>query len=347
MIQKILFLSFWFVLLSFCYGYIPELNHRHLAGLWKLTKPKSSSEMTKPTFFPLKEFTVYPRDKGKQAKAKRNQQAAMNVDHHDDDEMLLMLKEDGSFQQYAEDDVTEEVVIPDKLSFLEDSNAVLERFLGKIKGQWDYVDGKLILAADRPENSPLKEDTLLIGDVVATSDKSLLDNPAVKQEEAKNVTVSDASPSSPVSGVLQSAIDTHLSVPSGEVNVGRFFYPRHHPSFFEQPMFQPKPKGNFQLKQVLGSLNTQNPEEEEELIEKFRAKDFYGKRFLLTSHPIGQHKPKGRQRWSIKYNKFVGEWNQAHFCYHHICVYGSDLLQSVWILRGCSFQGSQESRRRS
>jgi hypothetical protein len=293
----------WVWKIQQCIAYVPELNHRHLAGLWKLTKPKSKGSPG-IAFYPLKEFTVYPKDKDKQSTRLKQQQELIsdkNKDQQDEEEMLLMLKEDGSFQQYADDDVEEEVTIPDKLSFLDDSDAVLERFLGKIKGQWDFVDGKLILAADRPENSPSKEDTLLIGDVVATSGESLADNPVIKKRDNEILNATVTSQTKP-------AKDTHLSVPSGEVNVGRFFYPKSHPSFFEQPIFQPTPKGNFQMKQVLGSLNTQNPEEEEELIEKFRADDFYGKRFLLTSHPIGQHKPKGRQRWSIKYNKFVGEY---------------------------------------
>lgn len=78
-----------------------------------------------------------------------------------------------------------------------------------------------------------------------------------------------------------------------------------HSSFFEQPIFRPVPTGSFELRQVLGSLNAREREEEDELVEKFRRTDFYEKRFFLTSHPI-EHKPKGHLRWSIKYNKFVG-----------------------------------------
>jgi hypothetical protein len=205
-----------------------------------------------------------------------------------------MLKEDGSFQQYADDDsAKDEVKIPDKVTFLDD-DAVLGRFFGKIKGRWDYVDGILILAADRPENAPKSQDTLLVGAVVTTEEQSLVDNPLLRESETNET-------------VAKAAVDTHLSVPQGKVNVGKFIYPKNHPSFFEQPMFQPISKGSFQLKQVLGSLNTKNPEDTDQLIEKFRAKDFYGKHFLVTSYPIGDHKPKGNMRWSIKYNQYVGE----------------------------------------
>lgn len=219
-------------------------------------------------------------------------------------EILLMLKEDGSFQQYADDDEPQDqVTIPDTLKYHNAEDAVLERFLGRIKGKWDFVDGKLILAADRPVSEA--EDTLLVGEVVATSEHSLADNPTFTNSESSESNSNRNKESSNGSPTSSAAFDTHLSIPKGEVNVGKFIYPRHHPSFFEQPMFRPTPKGKFALKQVLGSLNAQTIKAEDELIEKFRAKDFYGKRFLLTSHPLGNRRPKGNMRWSIKYNKFV------------------------------------------
>lgn len=52
----------------------------------------------------------------------------------------------------------------------------------------------------------------------------------------------------------------------------------------------------------------QEQDETQDLVEQFRRQDFYDKRFYLTSHPIEPHKPKGRLRWSIKYNKFVGKY---------------------------------------
>lgn len=280
-----------------CWAYSPKVNHRSIAGLWKLTQTKQQPN-TKHVVFPMKEFTVFPKDKERERKRQQSITMEEVVEH----EIWLMLKEDGSFQQYADDDEPEkDVKIPDKLKYHNSEDAVFERFLGRIKGKWDLVGGKLILAADRPVSEA--EDTLLMGEVVARTEQSLADNPTLECDaEGKRQNITQASSTG------SAAFDTHLSIPKGEVNVGKFIYPRHHPSFFEQPMFRPTPKGKFALKQVLGSLNAQTIKDEEELVEKFRAKDFYGKRFLLTSHPLGIRRPKGNLRWSIKYNKFVGEY---------------------------------------
>jgi len=211
----------------------------------------------------MKEFTVYP----KKTSAKKEEQ------------FMLKLSEDGSFQQTSDD--------------ASSSNKKNRYFL---KGTWDFLDGKLILAADRPESdsSSAEEkkksggpDTILVGDVVATAEQKLKDNPALAQS----------------SSASSSSYDVYLSVPNGLVEVGKFTYPRHHPSFFDQPIFKPMPTGSFQLRQVLGNLNTK--QEEKPPVSKFHKHDFVDKKFFLTSHPIQPKKPKGRKRWSIKYNKFV------------------------------------------
>lgn len=243
----------------------------------------------------MKEFTVFPQDNERR---KRQQQLkTVTPAEKEEQEILLMLKEDGSFQQYAHDDMShDEVHIPHTLKYYASDEAVFERFMGRIKGKWDLVDGKLILATDRPISEA--EDTLLIGEVVATSEESLLDNPSLlNHTQTSETSVAGQAP--------VSAFDTHLSIPQGEVNVGKFIYPRNHPAFFEQPMWRPIAKGTFALKQVLGSLNARMAEEKDELSEKFRSQDFHGKRFLLTSHPLGNRRPKGNVRWSIKYSKFV------------------------------------------
>jgi hypothetical protein len=105
----------------------------------------------------------------------------------------------------------------------------------------------------------------------------------------------------------QQSSDVHLSVPKGKVKVGKFFYPQHHPSFFEQPIFDPMNTGSFELEQVLGTLNTQYKPHNDQLVEKFKKRDLMDKRYYLTSFPIPNTRKK-RQRWSIKYNKFVGEF---------------------------------------
>merc|ERR1719215_403320 len=52
-------------------------------------------------------------------------------------------------------------------------------------------------------------------------------------------------------------------------------------------------------------MNTQTSRKDL-LIEKFKKKDLMNKRYFLTSYPI-RRKQKKRQRWSIKYNKFVDD----------------------------------------
>ena len=102
-------------------------------------------------------------------------------------------------------------------------------------------------------------------------------------------------------------------VPMGSVQVGKFFYPKKHPSFFDQPIFQPKRFGTFQLRQVVGHYNVQQEQEyahQQQMMEKFKNQDFHNKQFFLTSSSLDGGRPKkkkgGNVRWSIKYNKYVG-----------------------------------------
>jgi hypothetical protein len=269
----------------------PDVDRRAIAGLWALTK-------TIPTPRPpLKEFTVYPK------KTYATDDKAEDV--------LLMLKEDGSFQQYINNDKEEIDADASWSTFRnrkmaeENGGAIVDHLHHPfLHGTWDYQEGKLILAADRPEHKLLSStarDTLLTGRVVATYETRLQDNPAVPEGQASE------KKTKPQSSV---ALDAHLSVPKGSVKVGKFFYPKNHPSFFEQPMYQPIKWGTVTLRQVLGALNTGNYLDEPQVIEKFKCSDFYNKTFLLTSEPIGYHvnqQPKGRQRWSIRQNKMVFE----------------------------------------
>lgn len=275
-------------------GQRPEVTRRAIAGLWKLTpalRPK----------FPMKEFTVHPKEQNKK-------------DNDNEPELLLMLKEDGSFQEYASDEeAMEDESIEDSWKrFREKQHQEKQKkeLVALAKGTWDYRDGKLILAADRPSTSPESikpkdtkfQDTLLEGRVVATYETSLPDNP-VLETDVDNTTVT-ATKESHSAMNLEKRWDAHLTVPKGSVKVGKFFYPKHHPSFFDQPIYNPAKRGVFQLRQILGSLNTNVPEEDQ-YVEKFQRSDFYNKTFLLTSHPLGQRRSKGNTKWSIKQNKFV------------------------------------------
>jgi len=311
-----------------CCAYSPIVDPRAIAGLWKLKQKSVPSSISHP----LKEFTVYPKIQEKH-----------KISANNNKEVLLMLKEDGSFQQYSD----QEEKVPDKLRFFQDyksdeKSTILDRYcdFGKLKGKWSLIGGKLVLATDRPmqedgttssipKTNEENPDTILEGEVVATTEEGLYDNPALSSHlddsQVNNSQSTDADTrksynSTPEKTVHRgnnakssqgrkekkhSIADTHLSVPKGQVNVGRFTYPQRHPSFFEAPMFNPRASGKFELKQVLGSLNTQQLKDKDEFEEKFSESDFYDKTFLLTSHPIPDFQPKGNVRWSIKQNKFV------------------------------------------
>jgi len=325
-------------------GKHPEVDRWALAGLWKLT----------PRIVPMKEFTVYPK-------------RPVSPDNRPP-ELLLMLKEDGSFQQYDnalanEDEDDDEAAALDVdtswhkfqtkastqqlLSQRRDNNADDDQTLERVtKGTWDYVDGKLILAADRPDNDdpttttsttakssgtspgssncPRSEDHLLVGRVVATYETPLAGNPVLQgasslssplnQTQPTGTTSPNAPPSAtavpPTATKVPggSGVDAHLSVPRGSLKIGRFLYPKHHPSFFEQPMFQPTVKRHsFSLQQVLGNLNARSRAAQESTVEKYQPSDFFNKTFFLTSHPLPPRKVKRSTHWSIKLGKFVDD----------------------------------------
>jgi hypothetical protein len=349
----------------------PEVNRQAIAGIWKLT----------PTLpHPLKEFTVYPKKP-----------------RIVPPELLLLLKEDGSFQQYEsmspamtttaridkdEDDATTRRKSTDidaswrqfqRSSLDNDVSQEQQRqlfpWVGYIqKGKWAYLDGNLLLAADRIDctNSELtskgtsysaladgttthtaatrydsasktgtggsvmqtfsgrpRDDTLLKGRVIANYQTRLDDNPIVSASttSSSNTTITTTlaisqpdhgSPSS-TGSTKKVKFDTYLSVPRGSIQIGKFMYPKHHPSFFEQPMFQPMKMGNFALRQILGTLNAASPSSEEDdssTMETFQRSDFYNRTFLLTSSPLRQlsshnDNNRGEKRWSIKYNDYV------------------------------------------
>ena len=159
-----------------------------------------------------------------------------------------------------------------------------------------------------------KDDTLLKGRVVANYQTRLDDNPMLSASSSvTNTTVASISfdsASRSAAGSKKIKFDTYLSVPRGSIHFGKFMYPKHHPSFFDQPMFQPMKMGNFALHQILGNLNAANPTDESLMIEKFQRSDFYNRTFLLTSHPLRQlsssnNDKRGEKRWSIKYNDYV------------------------------------------
>ena len=206
-----------------------DVNHRHIAGLWQLTQTKQRNR-------PLKEFTVYPKDKYKDK----------NSDNNGDETILLKLFENGQFEQFHNDDI-EEGKIPEKLQYVK-ADAVLDRYaaFGKFKGSWELVDGKLILAADRPDVSSDRnhhqssssksadEDTVLEGDLVTFSEEGLVDNPALSSAGS---TASNS----------KTVVDTHLSVKNGRINVGRFMYSKEPSIIFRYTDIQTNTEGSIPI----------------------------------------------------------------------------------------------------
>ncbi|KAL7557193.1 hypothetical protein ACA910_001199 [Epithemia clementina (nom. ined.)] len=293
-----------------------KVTRRAIAGLWRLTP--------QPTY-PLKEFTVHPKKKKLQ---QRLSAKGWTRDQHKK-ELLLILNEDGSFQQYMEslssasdEEDDEKVDLNDQWSQFQQSQQLQQKNIDDIdddndddddtsslsllsnhlaKGVWDYVDGKLILAADRPSATNAKDDhqpkggpslgssskvgkhsvvassgqsrldKLIVGRVVAStlsstqtrqqqrqpnpqlpppsaelSDSSKDTMQADKQTGDDDNTLTSTTPSSnqqpdtSSSSTLSSSFNTNLlSVPKGSLKMGKFFYPKNHPSFFDQPIYNP------------------------------------------------------------------------------------------------------------
>ncbi len=326
---------------SYCVGY---LRNRDIAGIWRLTSKQSFLPKIQKTAtqikYPMKEFTVYPK---KKQKLEVDTTTPSNVE----EDILLLLKEDGQFVQYASSSSSSTLTSAKSRSYGErkslerkvSTTAQTTYAVDEMKGSWALVDGKLILAADRRKDitniraEGHDHDTILEGRIVAIADQSLVENPVSIEEESHNENskekmnhdneestlnkmqrkqkgndgISSSSRSSSSSNASAKKEDVHLSVPKGKVKIGKFFYPKNHPSFFETPMFHPTATGSFELRQVLGHLNTQIKREDEKMIELFRKKDLMDKRYFITSYPLPVVQKK-RKRWSIKYNKYVGEY---------------------------------------
>ena len=303
----LIFLLFWF---PSCYSYCTgRLRDCHIAGIWRLRSSGSFLPKFKVDDFskrPLKEFTVYPPPEKKENPVKDD----------DTDDIMLLLREDGNFVQYGNADESSK-----KINV---GTQVIEgtSYLGTMKGSWALVDGCLILAADRPDDTKnirsesKKHDTILSGQIIATSGKGLVDNPAlIRQSDDNNAFEEDGNDNKNMKDLGKSKQtkkeDVHLSV-SGEISIGKFFYPQTHPSFFEMPMVGGTLTGSFELQQILGTLNTQTDSDEDQLVEKFRKEDLMNKRYFLTSYPLRvSTKRKKKQRWSVKYNQFVDDKPQS------------------------------------
>ena len=326
---------------TYSIGYV---GPRALRGVWRLTslddeglpferrRHDNKHQQMQPQqspFMPMKEFTTYPTDESAAAAAAAIT-AKILQKKKPSTEIFIKLKEDYTFEQCTalqfSDGRNDE-----GMNTLEDQLALevskRERASFAWKGTWDYIDGKLILAADRPEKKKLfydddevertdvdgdnntDSDTILVGRVIVQSGGSLTDNPVMERKQQQQMTLpdddTDASAGDEQPICKKGKIDVHLSVPKGKV--GKFMYPRDHPYFFEQPIIRPQRKGSFELRQILGEFNAKL-DDEAEPVELFRKKDLEGKRFYLTTFPLRRRRKKF-EYWSKEDNCYkTGEY---------------------------------------
>jgi hypothetical protein len=194
-------------------------------------------------FLPMKEFTTYPKKKQGELENSRNN----IVPPKKQTEIFIKLKDDHTFEQCKSlfSDGKDASSLEEELE-LEVSKREKESFA--LKGTWDFVDGNLILAADRPEKKPFslndddtstdgdgnsEADTILVGKVSVQSEASLTENPALEKRQ-QNMSDQDAlmEKDPPAPSSLQprkGLIDIHLSVPKGKIKTGKFMYPKTHP----------------------------------------------------------------------------------------------------------------------
>jgi hypothetical protein len=255
-----------------------------MIGIWRLTHQDS----------------LLPKNPSTEQQQDKNMNDPSNNDpvlESIENDIVLRLNDDGSFDPYisVQDDVTAKISSSSSSSSSKSIND-LHSLHGVLSrgGCWKFQDGCLILAPDRPQDAdPSKvHDTLLTGKLTvqvseclsSTDQQSMADENNDNNKEQTFTTASnDAQPE----------IDVHLSILRGIVKMGRFMYPRRHKAFFDEPMLFPESSiGTFSMKQLLGNLNARLKREEEEeatkkIPPKFHKKDFYDRKFYLTSTPHG------------------------------------------------------------
>jgi len=189
----------------------------------------------------------------------------------EEEEVVLRLNDDGSFDPYTP--------VSAEHASLDDLHGILGR-----GGSWEYRDDSLILAAERPESVDPGQvrDTVLAGKLnVQVSASLTLDDPSATMAEDSQ------SPDKE-----KEDIDVHLSIPEGQVSIGKFMYPKKHKAFFEEPiLFKRSDVGTFHMNQLLGNLNARLKKERDAPKKpdpKFSRVDFYNRTFYLTTapHPV-------------------------------------------------------------
>jgi hypothetical protein len=208
---------------------------------------------------------------------------------------------------------------PPKASDLAEKNKLKDNDDGVyiIKGKWDFQDGELILATNRPPNTDPRQvhDTVLVGRVAVAAEQGE-DTGSSSSTNTTSLLHEGNASSNNRKGDTHTDARRLLTVPKGKVKIGKYFYPMNHPSFFERPIYDPTKAGSFELRQVLGEINSnKGPHDDgggwwtsrdytEEMVEKFKKEQLMNRTYFLTSQPIGYEK-KNKPRWSRSVKAFV------------------------------------------
>ena len=221
---------------------VGDVDPRALRGVWRLTAPAGG--LARGAHFaaggggetllarPLKEFTTYPKQERPPDAASTTAAAT----HAVPTEVFIQLQDDHTFRQCAALSSSD----GDGAASLEGQlrHELSRREKEWVRGVWDFVDGELILAADRPEEPPFSmydtgaragggsggadgADTIFVGRVAVQTEEGGArddDDGAWVPEDAKGAR---ASP--------KKAVDVSLSVPKGKIKTGKFMYPKSHP----------------------------------------------------------------------------------------------------------------------
>ena len=282
----------------------PFVTRPDLCGIWKLRLTLNSPVSTSNNEDTAND--TYPGVPSSSAdKLAPMPKHDKSMDDKDEDEIVVRLNDDGTFDPYTplieteeEKELREEVTPPQNL----------QHTLGR-GGSWEYRDQCLVLAANRPENAPptKTKDILFMGKLSVHVSECLQESDSSSPLDDEDMSAEkDLASSHKEAATKDVDVDVHLSIPEGEISMGKFFYPKKHTAFFDQPMlFQPSVTGRFHMNQLLGNLNARLKSQRDAANSKPKAKyhkrDFHNRSFYLTAtpHPVN----KGYAALDLYYNE--------------------------------------------
>ena len=248
----------------------PFIRRDDLIGIWKLTNADLHSSTEQQS---TKDTSEKEDVSGIRKSEKEEEDMA---------EIVLRLNEDGTFDPYTTKPVA--------------GDPPMHQILGR-GGVWKYQNEALILAGNRPQEGDYcwniengKNDTVFCGKLQVHTSRAL----PTPEADQQNVIGEDADNLVDGKDTDEVLRDHQLSIPKGEILIGKYMYPMKHNAFFEEPMlFRQSNVGKFAISQLLGNLNTrlQHEKDEETLAEeqrqkaKFHKSDLYGRKFYLSSSP--------------------------------------------------------------